>query len=358
MKCADMDWKSHHDINEDSPYLNISPESLQACSVRAKMIALQVAMPQRWLHPDHILWQIGDWRIKRPLREALMDVLIDHLKYTFGKDWADAQYALSPEQRHVVMCWWFSWCGSSKSKAPADHEPGQIFPFRPTGDMMELGTLAHDLYHLRLAGALDPSVVDRLRSHKQFQGARYEFAIAASMVRCEFDLKWIHVTDKHCEFEATQRTTGETIAIEVKSRHIDGTLNQPGKRPNAENIRFIAHRYYNKAIRQCPADKPCAVFINLNLPPEANRGRHHIPWWAEVQTLITALPRCSTTEPTAETCLVLTNFAAHYASSDEAPQNPYIFTFPSYVRHPLKHKDTVAALLRAMDTYGQIPMIE
>ena len=123
-------------------------------------------------------------------------------------------------------------------------------------------------------------------------------------------------------------------------------------------MRFIVHRYYNDAIKQCPADKPCAVFINLNLPPEMNRGGHHIPWWAEMQKLIHALPRCGTTEPTAETCLVVTNFAGHYAGSDEAPENRYIFTFPSYVRHPLKHTDTIAALLRAMDTYGQIPMIE
>src|SRR5262249_32119239 len=156
-----------------------------------------------------ILWKIGDWEVRRPLKEALIDVLIDHLRYTFGKPWADQQYALPPEKRHAVMRWWFSWCESSKKLAPTGHKKGQIFGFKPTGDMKELGTLAYDLYCLRLAAALDSQVLDRLRSYDQFQGARYEFAIAASLVRCGFEIKWIHSTDAHCEFEATQMLTKE-----------------------------------------------------------------------------------------------------------------------------------------------------
>ncbi len=352
-----------HELSSQSdiaicPYLNVSAETLQACVLRAKGLPRQIPTPQRYLYPDHILWQIGDWQIKRPLREALMDVLVDHFKYTFGKEWADAQYALPAEQRHIVMRWWFSWSESSKSMAPPDHRPGQIFGFRPTGDMMELGTLAHDLYHLRLVGALDPAVLRRLRSRDQFQGARYELTIAAAMVRSGFVIKWIHGPNTHCEFEATCKSTGETIAIEVKSRHVGGTLNQPGTPPDPDKMRFVAHRYYNEAIRQCPIDKPCAVFINLNLPPQVNPGNYHIPWWPEMQKLIDALPRCSAAKPTAETCLVLTNFAGHFAGSDEAPGNRYIFTFPKYVRHPLKHADTLVGLLQAMETYGQIPMIE
>jgi hypothetical protein len=339
-------------------YLNVSAQTLQACSLRAKALRPQVPTPQRWLYPNHILWQVGDWEIKRPLGEALTDLLIDHLKYTFGKEWADAQYDLPPEKRHVVMRWWFSWCESSKSMAPLEHHPGQIFGFRPTGDMMELGTLAHDLYHLRLVAALDPTVLCRLRSHDQFQGARYELAIAASMVRSGFDIRWMHGTSTHCEFVATCQCTGEAIAIEVKSRHVSGTLNRPGPPPDPDGMRFIAHRYYNEAIKQCPVDKPCAVFINLNLPPQADPGNYHIPWWPEMQKLIDALPRSSAAEPAAETCLVLTNFAGHFAGSDEAPSNRYVFTFPNYVRHPLKHADTLVRLLQAIDTYGQIPIIE
>lgn len=350
--------KRDRNEHDDCRYLNISPEDLQACWLRAKALPMLAPTPNRRLFPDHILWEIGDWKVRRPLREALTDLLIDHIKYTFGKDWADAQYELPLDKRHVVMRWWFSWCESSKYLAPVGHKPGQIFAFEPTGDMMELGTLAFDLYHLRLAGALDATVLNRLRSHGDFQGARYEFTIAASLVRSGFKVRWIHGAEKHCEFEATLRLSGETIAVEVKSRHIAGTLNQPGTPPTLKEIRFIAHRHYSEAIKQCPSDKPCAIFINLNLPPQVNRGSHHIPWWAEMKKLIDALPRSSPSDPSAETCLVLTNFAAHYGGTDKAPGNRYVFTFPMYVRHSLKRVETTAALLRAMDTYGQIPMVE
>lgn len=353
-----MASNQHPDMPHDCSYRNISPENLQACSLRAKTLPVQAPTPNRWLCADHILWEIGDWKIKRPLRETLVDVLIDHLKYTFGEVWADDQYKLPPDHRHVVMRWWFSWCESSKSMAPADHVPGKVFSVQTTGDMLELGTLAFDLYHLRLAGALDPTVLARLRSHDQFQGARYEFTIAASMIRSGFNIHWLQGAGPHCEFEATQRLTGETIAVEVKSRHIAGTLNQPGTLPTLKEIALRAHRYYNEAIKQCPSDKPCAIFINLNLPPEVQSGSHHIPWWPEIQRLIDALPRSSPSSPAAETCLVLTNFAGHYGGAEAAPRNRYVFTFPTYVRHPIKRAETTAALLRAMDTYGQIPMVE
>ncbi len=342
----------------DCPYLNISQESVHACSLLAERIPSQSPMPQRWLHPDHILWKIGDWEVRRPLREALLDVLTDHLKYTFGTPWANAQYALPVEERHAVMRWWFGVCEASKKAAPPNHVRGQIFPVPRTGDVTEFGWLADDLYRLRLAGALDPTVLDRLRSHDQFQGARYEFAIAASLVRCGFGIKWIHGTDKHCEFEATQALTNETIAVEVKSRHVRGTLNQPGEMPKPEEMRFVAHRYYNEALQQCPKDKPSAIFIDLNLPPQVSPGDHSIPWWSEMQQMFDNLPQPSPTEPGVETCLVFTNFAAHYAGSDQAPPRRYVFWFPQYVRHPLTNVNTFIALIRGIETYGQIPMIE
>ena len=343
---------------EECPYFSMTAENLEAYSLLAKTIPSQSPMPQRWLRSDHILWKIGEWEVRRPLNEALLDVLIDHLKYTFGKPWADEQYALPDAQRHVVMRWWFAVCEATKNAASPDHVRGQIFAVPRTGDVTEFGWLADDLYRLRLAGALDPTVLDRLRSHTQFQGARYEFAIAASLIRCGFNIRWIHGTDKHCEFEATQTFTQETIAVEVKSRHVRGTLNQPGEMPEPNEMRFIAHRYYNEALQQCPKDKPSAIFIDLNLPPQANTGDNSIPWWSEMQRMFADQPQPSETEPAIETCLVFTNFAAHYVSGEQAPPRRYIFWFPQYVRHPIKNPNTIIALIRAIETYGQIPMVE
>ncbi len=268
-------------------------------------------MPKRWLFPDHVLWKIGDWEVRRPFREALLDVLIDHLKYTFGMEWAQEQYALPEEDRHVVMRWWYSVCAQLKEAAPPNHVRGQFIEVPRTGNVMEYGWLADDLYRLRLVDALDPAVIARLRSHDQFQGARYEIAIAASLVRAGFDIRWLNGTDKHCEFEATQRLTHETIAVEVKSRHVPGTLNNRGVQPDLDEIGFVAHRYYNQAIQQCPVDKPCAIFINLNMPMRAF-AEGEFPWEAEIKAMSEKLPQSNPSSPSVENCLVLTNFAAHY----------------------------------------------
>lgn len=343
---------------EECPYFSISPENLEACTQLAKVIPLPSPMPQRWLHSDHILWKIGDWEVRRPLKETLLDVLIAHLKFTFGKPWADEQYALPVEQRHVVMRWWFSLCETQKYAAPPGHVRGQTYSVPHTGDVAELGRLADDLYRLRLAGALDQKVLERLRSHSEFQGARYEFAIAASMVRSGFNINWVHGTDTHCEFEATHATTKETIAVEVKSRRVRGTLNEHGEMPNLDEMRFIAHRYYNEALKQCPVDRPSAIFIDLNLPPQATTDTNNIPWKSEMQRMIDNLPQPSATEPAVETCLVFTNFAAHYSGHEQAPPQRYVFCFPQFVRHPLKSMSTFTALIQGIEKYGQIPMIE
>jgi hypothetical protein len=349
------DWKPADGIAGDSSYRNICSESLQACLLLAGKVPSQAPMPQRLASQNDALWNIGGWVARRPVGEPLLDMLIDHLKYTFGKPWADEQYTLPHEKRHVVMRWWFSWCESARKVAPAAHTQGKIFGFTPTGDMKELGTLAYDLYSLRLAAALDQTVLDRLRSRDQFQGARYELAIAASLVRCGFDIKWIHSNHAHCEFEATQKLTKETIAVEVKSRHVDGTLNQPGEMPKPEEMRFRAHRHYNDALTQCPPDKCSAIFIDLNLPPQVVSNEHPIPWWAEIKLMLDKLPEHTATDPATESWLVFTNFAAHYGGQMQAPSQRHIFLPPQYARHPIRNGNTFIALIRAMETYGRIP---
>lgn len=356
MDAKDLDMANQE--RETPEHLSISEQDIEVCRELARKIPSQSPKPERWLCQDHILWKIGDWEVRRPLKETLLDVISDHLKHTFGKDWADAQYKLPEAERHVVMRWWFAVCQAQKRAAPADHTSSQFFPVPRTGDVAEFGWLADDLYRLRLAGALDPAIVDRLRSMDQYQGARYEVAVAASFVRSGFAIEWVTGTGKHCEFVATHKQTGESIAVEAKSRHIGGTLNRPGEPPNLDEMRFKAHRYYNDALTQCPQDRPCAIFIDLNLPPQVDAGDHGIPWWEAMQPMLDAIPRPTAIEPALETCLVLTNFAAHYAGTDLAPPMRYVFWFPRFVRHRLQNMNTFIALIHAMERYGSIPIVE
>lgn len=342
----------------NAEYLSITPETLSACSLRADEARSLSPMPERWLYPDHILWKVGDVTFKRPLRETLPDFLTDHLKYTFGKPWAEQQYAMAEDKRHVVMRWWFSVCELTNQMAGPGHNDGQWFKVEPSGDAMEFMSLADDLYRLRLAGALRPKLVNRLRHHAEFQGARYECAIAASFVRTGFEIAWQTGAGKKCEFIATHKLTGESIAIEVKSRRRPGTLNESGEPRDRTTLRADVKHLYEKAREQCPADGPCGIFIDVNLPPESASDPTRIPWEQDIKSLLDEYPESQPDTPAIETCLIFTSFGWHYTGEERAKGLRHVSTFPQYVQHRLTKMDTFVAILGAIQTYGQIPTVE
>jgi hypothetical protein len=94
-------------------------------------------------------------------------------------------------------------------------------------------SLAWDVATLIHAGEPPDELIDRLRDRDNFQGARYELAIAAIIARLECSITWLDAdpglrTVKHVEFEATHRPTGQTFAVEAKSRHPSGRA-QPSR---------------------------------------------------------------------------------------------------------------------------------
>jgi hypothetical protein len=141
-----------------------------------------------------------------------------------------------------------------------------------------------------LGSALRPELVDRLRDHAEFQGARYECAIAAAFIRCGFSIAWASGPGPKCEFVATQRLTGESIAVEVKSRRRPGTFNQAGEVPDRASLKFDVEHLYKRALKQCPNDKPFGIFIDVNLPPEIGWEQPGIPWEEEMKAMMSKFP--------------------------------------------------------------------
>lgn len=348
-----------HSTPSNSENLSISPENLAEYSLLADKVPSQSPLPQRLLYPDHILWKVGDQTFKRPLRETLIDFLIVHLKFTLGEEWANKQFALPENERHAIMRWWFSFCELQKASAGPDHKDGKWFKVEPSGDAMNFMSFADDLYRLRLAHALRPKMIDRLRNRDEFQGARYECAIAASFVRSGFNIAWQTTgTGKKCEFIATHKLTDESIAIEVKSRRRPGILNEPGEPQDRAMLRADVKYLYEKALGQCPSDIPYGIFIDVNLPRESAADVNRIPWWDDIKALLNEYPEPEPTSPAIETCLVFTSFEWNYTGTERAKGWRYVWTFPQYVRHRLRKQDTFIAILRAIQTYGQIPTVE
>jgi hypothetical protein len=114
------------------------------------------------------------------------------LKGTFGETWYKGEMAKAAEaDRHIVVRWLTAFRAQQAKHLPADHQKGQVFAAPTTGEITELIALAHDLYLLQKVDRLPDSLVNRLRNHDGFQGARYEVAIAAAFVKCDFEIEWI-----------------------------------------------------------------------------------------------------------------------------------------------------------------------
>lgn len=341
-----------------SKYLSITPEDLESYSLLAKKTLSISPKAKKTKKGNNVVWQVGDTTFNRPQCETFIDFLTDHLMYTFGLEWSKEQYALPVEKRHVVMRWWYSLCELQKFSASPNHQQGQWYGITPSGDAMEFMSLADDLYRLRLVRALRPKLIKRLRHHNEFQGARYECAIAASFVRAGFKIEWIGGKQKKCEFVGVHKISGESIAIEVKSRRRPGTLNEPGIAYDKTLMRADVKHLYEKAISQCPTDKPCGIFIDLNLPPECADDKTGIPWQDDLREMLDEFPQPTSDTPALETCLVFTNSGWHYTGKDRAKGLQYVFIFPQYVHQCLNNADTFIAILQSIRTYGEFPIVE
>jgi nucleoid DNA-binding protein len=200
------------------------------------------------------------------------------------------------------------------------------------------------MYLLQKVNRLPDSLINRLLNYGEFQGARYEVAIAAAFVKCGFEIEWIDdVTAKHPEFVARNPRTREEVAVETKSRRRPGVLHQPGTMAAAEQLRADVDRLYREALQQDPGNRPFAIFLDVNLPPNTTPDVV-AAWQREI------VARWQSNEQIA--LLGFTNFAWHYSGA--APSRPpeFLLSVPLKSARPLASAETIECLRLALDTYG------
>jgi hypothetical protein len=286
----------------------------------------------------------------RPATETFHEFLIEvPLKQTFGETWYKGEMAKATEgDRHIVVRWLAAFREHLAKHLPANHQKGQIFSAPTTGEITELLALAHDLYLLQKVDRLPDSLVNRLRNHDGFQGARYEIAIAAAFVKCDFEIDWIgDLPVKHPEFVARNKQTHEEMAVETKSRRRPGVLNQPGTLPPPENLSADVDRLYREALGQDMGNHPFAIFLDVNLPPSTASAA--VAGW---QREITG--RWRGNEQLA--LLGFTNFAWHYSGTGPTLYPEFILAVPPTSVRPLATQKTVEQLRSTLENYGIFPL--
>lgn len=290
---------------------------------------------------------VGKTLYRRPLNESFYDFQINHLLWLFGEDWYNTEMAKPEEQRHVILKWRAERNDQLRRyRDPAN--PATLVRAPVTGGMRALQVLADDLY--QLAHALDPprKVLARLRDIRQFQGARYEILTASLFARCGFEITFIDDTSRrNPEFIADRDS--ERIAVEAKSRHRAGVLNERGA--YRENTAAEIRRLYDAAMGQNPGNCPFLVFIDVNLPLTPDLQPIKREWVVE------AMRACSDREQegldSKDTALILTNFGWHFSQKEGAPPGEHFVARVEHPTYPIRD-NTWNLLGRVLSEYGKV----
>lgn len=296
---------------------------------------------------------VGSRVYMRPPQETTHEFFLHVLRVEFGEAWHRKQIALPREQCHPVQEWLYRWFESQRGEDVVHHSE-HLFSRPTTGDLRALLCLAYDVYTLLHAQALPTALVKRLRQADQFQGARYEVAVAAVFARAGYKLEWVTATDRKLpEFIATHPGSGKQLAVEAKSRHRPGVLGRPGQQPDAATLRADVGALLERAVEKDVDGRPFVVCLDLNLPIDEERNLDE--WGQELQTNVFGPFEQTYGEgPRPFSAVFVTNYSWHWQGW-QPPGDPMSFVFVPHEAAVRLPRNEAQLLAEAVFQYGGIP---
>lgn len=210
---------------------------------------------------------VGNRVYKRSINETFHEFILDIFSDAIGYDWLRKEMAKSKNDQHLIAQWSSEIIGRIKEQRNPKLSDNYLFTIKQSGNIRSLLALAYDYYSLFHCNAKTlPSLLNRLKDKNNFQGAKYEISIGGLAVRAGFDIKWINLKEKHCEFVGVHKITKDKVAFEAKSHHREGVLGRSGTSfdPEAARVRIADH--IKEALEQSTEDIPLIIFDELNLP--------------------------------------------------------------------------------------------
>jgi len=360
-KChLDIDRDARRAIVEALPILQAKHQQAQDYDRRLREefgVHVHFVSPVPWQGGK--VWAIGS-RVYpgRRATETFHDFILHVLRETLGKQWHDEQAALPADQRHFVMKCFEQLAVFQREHANPEElaQQGQASA-EMNGWVQYLISLAWDITSLIHAGEPPEELFDRLRDRDAYQGARYELAIAAIFARLNCSIRWLDADPtltkvKHVEFEATHRPSLETFAVEAKSRHRAGVINQPGVADPDDPLRAdsrMVRKLFTKALAKAPTGLPYFIFIDINAPREADAD-----WQQDIQRWMNRMPPPTPAQPEAFNATYVTNFSPHYDADSTGRGGAWLVAWPPFARNGLQH-DIQPELMQALNAYGRVP---
>lgn len=297
---------------------------------------------------------VGNQVFLRPLDETFQLFVLRRLSEIIGKDWFDKERLKQDKGRHPVFLWFEELNVKMSSLAPLTAGE-KIRPLEMDGNIKALLTLAFDFYSLAHCSANPlPKMLKRLKVVDQFQGARYEIAVAGLVARSGFDITWISDdTVKHCEFIAKHKITKETLAFEAKSHHREGVLGKVGDfSVEKTKVKIIDH--IREALEQSEKDVPLVIFDDLNLPLTPNEALENKKWFKDINEQLEHMKFYDNYKDTNYGALFITNFSWHFHQVLPSDENEVVMYFHTGGKYSIK-KETLDYLDLATRQYGSVP---
>ncbi len=273
------------------------------------------------------------------------DFLASYLKSKLGLQWFSDQLYKDYKNQHEIVKWY------TKGISNIEERNSNAWA-KPNGKALALLHLAYDLFILEHEGNLPEFIINRLRNGSNFNGARYELFVFATLIRAGFDIEYSDeksgTNGRVPECEITHHKTKQKLYVEAKTRNVKNVLGSTQGRSNKI-------RLYGKLKDALSKDVhgPYLIFIDVNHPNiQAKAGNDNLE---KIRSKYKKLEKSYKNSLPNIVCF--TNIPFHYGADDSSPeQNLFGFMLPRYPKYKLDDIDSVfEAINSSIKKYNFLP---
>lgn len=272
--------------------------------------------------------------------------LLEHLRVTIGKPWLKERSRSRSGQKHPLIRL-FSHAQQYSAQFHAKIKQEGATHYIQCGAQRELTTLADDIVTLAMIGALPVEMPKRLRHPSEYQGARYELAVAAAFARQGFTIHWFPSSRSTPEFLASHAVTGDRLVVEAKSRHRPSQFIGRALDAEVATIEADVAKLYRQAVSKPTEGLPLVVCIDANVPYRVHSSEP-VLGIEGVASSLDRSPLVSEQSPAPEFMLCVTTCGWYYALLSPAFPVRRVSTFPRWTNAAPRNFNTYVAVIQAI----------